>query len=123
MNVAYALWGSLSGTNVEIWNAHLDGFLQLFIGEYHANGGPLLDLERLKLHLDFYVAGIGLCMLMDAPALLLARLPEAAAASGMRDPVFRKNQVALGFFHTFVAFLNLWQQRDFGASLDRLPAQ
>jgi hypothetical protein len=123
MNVAYALWGSLSGTSVEIWNAHLDEFLQLFIDEYRAHGGPQLNLERLKLHLDFYVAGIGLCMLMEAPALVLARLPEAASASGPRDPVFRKNQVALGFFHTFVMFLNLWQTHDFGASLDRLPAQ
>jgi hypothetical protein len=123
MNLAYALWGSLSGTSVEIWNAHLDEFLQLFIDEYRAHGGPQLELERLKLHLDFYVASVGLCMLMDAPALVLARLPEAATAGGPRDPVFRKNQVALGFFHTFVMFLNLWQTHDFGASLDRLPAQ
>ena len=123
MNLAYALWGSLSGTSVEIWNAHLDEFLQLFIDDYRAYGGPQLDLERLKLHLDFYVASVGLCMLMDAPALVLARLPEAASAAGPRDPVFRKNQVALGFFHTFVMFLNLWQTHDFGASLDRLPAQ
>jgi hypothetical protein len=123
MNVAYALWGSLSGTSVEIWNQHLDEFLQLFIDEYHAHGGPQLELDRLKLHLDFYAASIGLCMLMDAPALVLARLPEAASASGPRDPVFRKNQVALGFFHTFVVFLNLWEIHDFGASLDRLPDQ
>ena len=123
MNVAYALWGCLSGTSVEIWNDHLDEFLQLFIDEYHAHGGPQLELDRLKLHLDFYAASIGLCMLMDAPALVLARLPEAASASGPRDPVFRKNQVALGFFHTFVVFLNLWEIHDFGASLDRLPDQ
>jgi len=123
MNVAYALWGSLSGTSVEIWNAHLDEFLQLFIDEYRGHGGPQLHLERLKLHLDLYVASIGLCMLMDAPALVLARLPEAASASGPRDPVFRKSQVALGFFHAFVMFLNLWQTHDFGASLDRLPDQ
>ena len=123
MNVAYALWGSLCGTSVEIWHDHLDEFLQLFIDEYVAHGGPRLDLGRLKLHLDLYVASVGLSMLMDAPALILARLPEAATARGPRDPLFRTNQVALGFFHVFIAFLNLWQMHDFGASLDRLPAQ
>lgn len=123
MNVAYALWGSLCGTSVEIWNEHLDELLQYFIDEYSGHGGPRLDLERLKLHLDLYVASVGLSMLMDAPTLILARLPEAATASGPRDPVFRTNQVALGFFHVFTSFLNLWQMHDFGASLDRLPAQ
>ncbi len=122
MNVAYALWGSLCGADGEIWHEHLDELLQLFIDEYRVHGGPLLVLERLELHLDFYVAGIGLCMLMDAPALILARLPEAADASGPRDPVFRQNQVAAGFLHVFTSFLNLWHMHDFGASLDRLPA-
>ena len=123
MNLAYALWGSLCGTSVEVWNEHLDELLQLFIDDYSAHGGPRLNLERLKLHLDYYVATVGLCMLMDAPTLVLARLPEAATASSPRDPVFRKNQIAHGFLHVFTAFLNLWQRHDFGASLDRLPAQ
>jgi hypothetical protein len=122
MNVAYALWGSLCGASLEIWNNHLDELLQLFIEEYSAHGGPRLKLERLKLHLDLYVASVGLSMLMDAPTLVLARLPEAATAQGPRDPVFRTNQIALGFFHVFTAFLNLWQMHDFGASLDRMPA-
>ncbi len=122
MNVAYALWGSLCGTTLEIWNDHLDELLQLFIDEYRRHGGPRLELERLKLHLDFYAASVGLSMLLDAPALILARLPDAATATGPRDPVFRKDQIALGFFHVFTTFLNLWQRHDFGASLDRLPA-
>jgi hypothetical protein len=123
MNVAYALWGSLCGASLELWNHHLEELLRLFIAEYSAHGGPQLELERLKLHLDLYVASVGLAMLMDAPRLVLARLPEAARASGPRDPVFRTNQIALGFFHVFTAFLNLWQMHDFGASLDRLSAQ
>ena len=123
MNVAYALWGSLCGASLEVWNNHLDELLSLFIEEFSAQGGPRLDLERLELHLDLYVASVGLSMLMDAPALVLARLPEAVTAYGPRDPVFRTNQIALGFFHVFTSFLNLWQLHDFGASLDRLTAQ
>ncbi len=69
---------------------------------------------------DFYVATMGLAVLIEAPALVLSRLPEAAGASGPLDPVFRKNEIARGFLHVFTAFLNLWQSHDFGASLDRL---
>jgi hypothetical protein len=120
MNVAYALWGSLCAASLEIWDQHLDELLALFIGELHAHGGPLLDVADLKFHLHFYAATMGLAVLIQAPTLVLSRLPEAANAYGPLDPVFRKDDVARGFLHVFTAFLNLWQTHDFGASLERL---
>jgi hypothetical protein len=120
MNVAYALWGSLCAAGLEIWDRHLDELLALFTGELHAHGGPLLDVAQLRLHLHFYAATMGLAMLIQAPTLVLSRLPEAAHAHGPLDPVFRKNEVARGFLHVFTTFLNLWQTQDFGASLERL---
>ena len=123
MNVAYALWGSLCAASLEIWDSHLEELLALFVAELHAHGGPQLDVAELELHLDFYVATMGLATLIDAPALVLSRLPEAAAAHGPLDPVFLKDDVARGFLHVFTAFLHLWQRQDFGASLDRLLAR
>jgi hypothetical protein len=120
MNVAYALWGSLCGAGLDIWDSHLEELLALFTAELHAHGGPRLDVTELELHLDFYVATMGLATLIEAPALVLSRLPEAAGASGPLDPVFFKDDVARGFLHVFAAFLHLWQRHDFGASLDRL---
>jgi hypothetical protein len=120
MNVAYALWGSLCGAGLDIWDEHLDELLVLFTSELHANGGPLLDVSQIRLHLDFYAATMGLAVLLQAPALVLARLPEAANALGPRDPIFNQDEVARGFLHVFTAFLNLWQTHDFGASLDRM---
>jgi hypothetical protein len=120
MNVAYALWGCLCGASLDVWDRHLDELLALFAGELHAGGGPRLDMAELRIHLHFYVATMGLATLMEAPTLVLSRLPEAASASGPLDPVFRKNDIARGFLHVFTAFLNLWQTHDFGASLDRL---
>jgi hypothetical protein len=120
MNVAYALWGSLCGASLEIWDRHLEELLSLFADELHAHGGPRLDIAELELHLHFYVATMGLATLIEAPALVLSRLPEAAQAQSPLDPVFRKDGVARGFLHVFTAFLNLWQTRDFEASLDRL---
>jgi hypothetical protein len=120
MNVAYALWGSLCGAGLDIWDNHLEELLALFTAELHAHGGPRLDVAELELHLDFYVATMGLATLIEAPALVLSRLPEAAGARGPLDPLFFKDDVARGFLHVFRAFLHLWQRRDFGASLDRL---
>jgi len=120
MNVAYALWGSLCAASLEIWDKHLEELLALFTSELHAHGGPLLDVADLRLHLHFYAATMGLAMLIQAPTLVLSRLPEITNASGPLDPVFRKDAVVHGFLHVFTTFLNLWQTQDFGASLERL---
>ncbi len=120
MNVAYALWGSLCGAGLDIWDSHLEELLALFASELHAHGGPRLDVRELELHLDFYVATMGLATLLEAPALVLSRLPEAARARSPQDPIFLKDAVASGFLHVFTGFLHVWRTHDFGASLDRL---
>ena len=119
MNVAYALWGSLCGASRDIWDSHLDELLALFTTELRAHGGPRLDVAELKLHLDLYVATMGLATLIEAPALVMARLPEAAHARDPLDPVFSRDDVVRGFMHVFTNFMHLWQSHDFGASLDR----
>jgi hypothetical protein len=123
MNVAYSLWGGLCGASLEIWNHHLDELLSLFIDEYHAHGGPKLDQAELKLNLNLYAAMIGLAGLINAPYLVLFRLPEAANASGALDPVFKKHESARSFLHIFTIFLNLWKAHDFGKSLDLVLAR
>ena len=123
MNVAYALWGGLCGASLDVWNNHLAELLSLFIDEFHAHGGPLLDRAELTLTLNLYAAMIGLAGLINAPYLVLFRLPEAATATGPLDPVFRKQESARSFLHIFTIFLNLWQAHDFGASLDLVLAR
>jgi hypothetical protein len=118
MNVAYALWGALCGTSLEIWDRHLDALLSLFADELHAHGGPRLEVAELRLHLGLYAATMVLAGLFDAPARMLGRLPEAADASGPLDPLFRRSEAARSFLHVFTVFLNLWETHDLGASLD-----
>jgi hypothetical protein len=120
MNVAYALWGSLCGASLQLWDRHLDELLHLFADELCGHGGPRLQIPEIRLHLHCYVATMGLATMMDVPALVLARLPEAASAAGPLDPILFRDPVVSGFLHVFTAFLNLWQTHDFGASLDRL---
>ncbi|CAN7347178.1 hypothetical protein LJR225_002044 [Phenylobacterium sp. LjRoot225] len=118
MNVACALWGGLCGAGPDIVDGRLEELLPLFAATLHEQGGPRLEAAELRLHLDLSVAMLGLSMMMDVPALVLSRLPEAADAEGPLDPVLFKDEVARGFLHVFTAFLSLWQAHGFGASLD-----
>jgi hypothetical protein len=120
MNVAYGIWGGVCGASPDIWEHRLDALLAHFVETLAAEGGPRLEVEELSLHLDLSAAMLGLSLMMDAPALVLGRLPEAAHAAGPLDPILFRDEVSRGFLHVFTAFLNLWRIHDFGASLDRL---
>jgi len=56
-------------------------------------------------------------MMMDLPALIQARMPEATGAAGPHDPMLRQDSVVHGFLHVSTNFLDTWARRDFGASL------
>ncbi len=120
LNVAFSLWGSLSAADLGIWDHYFNELITLFTDELHKQGGPRLDVAELKLHLDLYIALIGLSYFLESPSRIVFRLPEAVDASGPLDPVFRKSDTARNQLHIATVFLNLWQTHDFGASLDRL---
>jgi hypothetical protein len=120
MNLGYGLWGGLSAADGAMLAAHLDDLLALFAHEYAAHGGRNLPLDDLALHFDLSVALLGLALMIDFPALIAARLPEAARASGPHDPLFQQDPVVRGFLHVSTNFLDLWARRDFGASLQRM---
>lgn len=119
MNVAMALWGCLSAAELDIWNQHLDELLTLFVTELHEHGGPALDMQELKLHLDLYVAQMGLAWMLDAPHLIKANLPELAEVESRFDRRFQENERARNQLHIMTIFLNLWQRHEFGSLVDR----
>ncbi len=119
MNVALALWGAFSAAEPAMLEEHLDGLLALFVAEYRAQGGPAVEVSDLALHLELFVATMGLAWLMDAPALIEAWVPELDAIQDRRDPRFSQNEAARTQLHMATNFLNLWRVRDFGAALDR----
>jgi hypothetical protein len=119
MNVALALWGAFSAAEPAMLEAHLDDLLALFVAEYRAHGGPDLDVADVALHLELFVATMGLAWLMDAPALIEAWVPELDVIRDRHDPRLRQNEAARTQLHMATNFLNLWRVRDFGAALDR----
>mmetsp|Transcript_35483 Transcript_35483/g.81203 ORF Transcript_35483/g.81203 Transcript_35483/m.81203 type:complete len:1148 (-) Transcript_35483:189-3632(-) len=54
--VANALQGCISGAQEHVYQDHLDTFLTSFIDAYADNGGPRLDLERLRTMMLLHAA-------------------------------------------------------------------
>jgi hypothetical protein len=123
LNVVYALWGCLLAAPRNLWDNDLGSLLWLFSEELSRCGGPRLTVGGLRLHLDLYVAVIGLAKAIVAPDRILFRLPDAMHATGPRDPIFDKSPPARNFLHVFTNFINLWRRHDFGRSLDAMLAR
>ena len=120
MNIALALWGTLSAAEPDMLDHQLDALLSLFLSEYAAHGGPAIPLVRLQAHMYLYIATMGMAWLLDAPPIIRAQLPELDAAHDRFDIRFQKNEAARTQLHMLINVLNLWQRRDFGATLATL---
>jgi hypothetical protein len=122
MNMALALWGTLSGAEPEMLDAELDELLELFLREFAAHGGPLISLALLKDHMFLYVATMGMAWLLDAPPLIRAQLPDLAPEHDRFNIRFKENETARTQLHMLTNVLSLWQRHGFGAILGRIPA-
>lgn len=120
MNVAYGLWGGLSASGGDFLACNLDALLAHFAAKLEAHGGPHVETGELALHFDLSLAILGLALMIDTPALVTARLPAIRDATGPLDPLLAGDKVVHGFLHVSTNFLNLWERRDLGASLERM---
>jgi hypothetical protein len=120
MNVAAALYGSLSGAEPELWDEHLESLLTLFTHEFARCGAPALDPSELKLHLQLFTAMMGLAYLMDAPPIIRKEIPDLGHATSRFDPRFQHNENARVQIHFLTQLLHQWQKNDFGALPDRV---
>ncbi len=117
MNIALALWGTLSAAEPDMLDAQLDALLSLFLSEYAAHGGPTIPLGRLQKHMFLYVATMGMAWLLDAPPIIRAQLPALSPAHDRFDIIFKQNEAARTQLHMLTNVLNLWQTRNFGSWL------
>lgn len=111
MNVAMALWGCLSGAEIDLWNNHLDELLQLFIDEFESCGGPVIDFSTLKLHLTIYVALMGLNWMLDS-VWLISKTPDLASVENRLDSRIQSNERVRSQLLIMSAFLNLWEKEN-----------
>ncbi len=117
MNVAMAVWGSLSGAETDLWDRHLDELLALFCDEFHRTGGPQLDVDALRRQLVLYATLMGVTWLLDVPALLGKRLPDVNAQTTRMDPRIRDDEAVRAPLQMLTNVLNLWAAHDLSDAL------
>ena len=118
MNVAMAIWGALCSAETSLWDHYLDELLSLFAIEFHACGGPALDIVAFKQQVLLYAAIMGIAWLLDVPAYLQAQLPTPVP--GRTDPRIAGNETIRSRLLMMINFLNLWETADFGRVLEEL---
>lgn len=121
MSVAQALWGTLSGAEPELWDAHLDDLLALYVSRSDPAQG--LDPAEIRLEMDMHVGLLGICWLLDAVPLILREIPDLDQAEGRRDRRFVESERARTQLHMLTVFMNLWETHDLGRSLDEVLAR
>ncbi|MFV8817873.1 hypothetical protein [Haliea sp. E17] len=123
MNLAMALWGCLSAAETDLWNAHLDELLAIFVAEFESAGGPKLDVELLHLHLALYIGEMGLAWMLDAPPLILSMVPDLAEVQDRTDPRLANRESARNQLVIMSNFLNFWRGYDYGRVLEFLTTK
>lgn len=122
MNLGMALWGAMSGAETDLWGAHLDDLLRLFVSEVHRHGGPLLDAARLRRHTLLYAAGMGVAWLLDVPALIRKKF-GADGPSTRTDPRIRDDESVRAPLQMLCNLLSAWERYRVGDLLDAALAE
>ncbi len=117
LNLAMAIWGAMSGAEIDAWNEHFDELLRLFCAEVHASSGPVLDPAELERQVVLYVALMGVTWLLDVPALIRAKVPGNESAIRRTDPSIKADESVRAPLQMFINVLNLWESRDLGGAL------
>ena len=74
--------------------------------EFEKCGGPAIDVTELKLHLLIYIANMGLTWMLDAPRLILLKVPDVAEAKDRQDPIIQNSERGRSQLLIMSAFLN-----------------
>ncbi|MCZ8377446.1 hypothetical protein O6P37_01075 [Mycobacterium sp. CPCC 205372] len=120
MNVAMAIWGSLSGAETALWDDSFNELTEVFCAEVAASGGPHLDPAGLRRHVLRYTALMGITWLLGVPALVAARVPDAGPDTTRFDPRIRDDESVRAPLQMLSNVLNLWRTRDMAAALAEL---
>jgi hypothetical protein len=113
LSVAQSVSGAISCAEVPLWEEHLDTLLGVFVEEYAACGGPLLDLDELRLHV-LLIAASGVPHSLGAPVAVPREVPDLDAVESSRDPRFSRYENARIQLHMAVKNLSLWRSRRLG---------
>jgi hypothetical protein len=120
LNLAMAVWGAMSGAEIDLWDDHFSELLHLLCAEVNASGGPELDPVELERQVLLYVALMGVTWLLDVPAVIRAKVPGIRTATLRTDPAIKGDESVRAPLQMLVNVLNLWESRALGRALRRL---
>ena len=123
MSIAQAIWGTLSGAELEIWDNRLDELIALFADTYESQAGTRPDPAVIKLEMEMLVGLLGICWLLDTVPLILREIPDLHEVENRFDRRFVENELARTQLQMLRVFMNLWQTHDLGRSLDMVLAR
>lgn len=109
MNVAQGIYGVLCATETDMWDTHAHELVDHFAAEYTAHGGPVLDVEELRLHVRLFVAMLGLAWMLDAPTLVTAQIPDLSPDADRFDEALHSDFLARAQLQLMTVFLHVWQ--------------
>ncbi len=116
MSVAASIWGCIGAAEPDTHDRYLDRLLDLFVAEYEAAGGPILDRRELAQHLELHVMLSALHM-TTAPPAILREVPDPGDAADRYDLIFTRHETARVQLKITISLLNMWQRRDLGRLL------
>ena len=114
LNLAMALWGAMSGAETDLWNDHFDDLSSMFCQQLDAAGGPKLDPAELHRQTVLYAVLMGVTWLLDVPALVRAKAPDARLRT---DAAIRDDESVRAPLQMLTNVLNLWERTDLGEAL------
>jgi len=119
MHVAQAMWGTLSGAELEIWDDHLDELIGLFAAPFASlPEADRLDPERVRLETYMHVGLAGTSWLLDAVPLVLSEVPDLGLAESRKDPLVVGNERARSQLHMMTVFMHLLRSHGLAERLD-----
>mmetsp|Transcript_144349 Transcript_144349/g.462430 ORF Transcript_144349/g.462430 Transcript_144349/m.462430 type:complete len:568 (-) Transcript_144349:94-1797(-) len=91
-SLGWKLWWWLYGSEYEFLNENIDGLLRCFIDELHANGGPPLEFEELKLQFVLAAMSQGVGLLGAVPQIYgMCAKKQWETITERRDPRIAEN--------------------------------
>ena len=117
MNVAQSFYGMTCAAETTFLNAYRRELMQLFVDEYHRNGGPAIDIEEFAFLVKLSIAVLGIAWILDAPSLIEAQIPDVHTVQDRYDPKLKNDFLARAQLQLLVVMLNEWLVDDIGGAL------
>jgi hypothetical protein len=123
MNVAQAFLGMTCAAEPDFLIAQRRMLIDLFVAEYAASGGPVIDADDMSLMVKLSMAVLGVAWMLDAPSLVAQELPDYAEIKDRFDPKLTGNFLAHAQAHLLRVLMSEWHHDDIGGALRAFAAK